>query len=72
MSSELVPGDVLEVSGHGAGMFCDAVLLEGQAKKIQLIEDNPKNLCISKIAGNCVDSFYPSLFSWGVLCTFLI
>jgi hypothetical protein len=42
MSSELVPGDVLEVSGHGAGMFCDAVLLEGQAKKIQLIEYNPK------------------------------
>ena len=32
MSSELVPGDILEVSSHGGGgMFCDAVLLEGQA-----------------------------------------
>jgi cation-transporting ATPase 13A3/4/5 len=31
MSSELVPGDILEVASHGAAMFCDAVLLEGQA-----------------------------------------
>jgi cation-transporting P-type ATPase 13A2 len=31
MSSDLVPGDILEISSHGGGMYCDAVLLEGQA-----------------------------------------
>ena len=31
MSTELVPGDIIEVPDHGCQMHCDAVLLEGQA-----------------------------------------
>ena len=31
MSTELVPGDLIEVPDHGCQMHCDAVLLEGQA-----------------------------------------
>jgi cation-transporting ATPase 13A2 len=31
MSTDLVPGDLIEVPDHGCQMLCDAVLLEGQA-----------------------------------------